>query len=72
MISRMNDPGTLRNLSGAALLAGFGIHYFLHPAALAAQNVADGAFGVLIGISIGSGLLSVRRRQRPCGVEGQR
>lgn len=62
--SRFNDPSVLVRVGAASLLAGALMNWFVLPAAGAWQDAADGLFGLLIGVTIASFLLAVRRNAR--------
>ena len=66
MIPRIKDRNTMRTIGLWCLLLGNGLHLLIHPAAPVAQNLVDGVFGVLFGVSIGCILLSLRRTDRQC------
>jgi hypothetical protein len=61
----MSSTGLMR-IGMASLLLGYLVHYFIRPSALLGQDLADGAFGVLLGVAIATLLLSVRRGGRQC------
>ena len=66
MIPRIKDRHTMRTIGLWCLLLGNALHLLVHPAAPVAQNLVDGVFGVLFGVSIGCLLLSLRRTDRQC------
>jgi hypothetical protein len=61
---RLRDRNTLMRVGFAALLLGNLVHWFLHPPAAFGQGLVDATFGLLIGISIGCLLASLRRTDR--------
>jgi hypothetical protein len=65
MIPKITNPNTLRTIGMMTLAVGSTSHYLLHRVAPAAENLSDGLWGLLIGISIGCLLLSLRRPARP-------
>lgn len=66
MIPRIKDRNTMRTIGLWCLVLGIGSHWLLHPAAPVAQNLVDGVFGLLFGVSISCLLLSLRRTDRAC------
>lgn len=64
--NRLKDRSVMMSIGMACLLLGNLVHYFLHPATRLGQSLADGTFGLLFGVSIGSLLLGVRRSGRRC------
>jgi hypothetical protein len=61
----MNSTRLMR-IGMASLLLGYLVHYFIRPSAPLGQDLADGTFGALLGITIGTILLSLRRGGREC------
>ena len=64
--NRLKDPAVMMRIGMACLLLGNLSHWLLHPSTRFGQNLADGAFGALLGVSIGSLLLSLRLGGRRC------
>jgi len=58
---RSGDRGTLMSVGMLALLLASLSHWYLHPATPLGRRMADGSFGLLVGLSIGFNLLSLRR-----------
>lgn len=63
---RLEEPCTLIRLGALCLILANLSHRFLHPTTDFWQGVADGATGMLFGLSIGCFLLSVRRTKHRC------
>ncbi len=61
---RLKDRSTLMRIGLVCLLLGNLSHWFLHPTAAFGQGLVDATFGLLIGISIGCLLASLRRTER--------
>jgi len=61
--NRLKDRKTLMNIGLVCLILGNAAHWFLHPTARFGQGLVDGTFGLLIGISIGCLLMSLRRTE---------
>jgi hypothetical protein len=59
--NRLKDHSTLMRIGLVCLLLGNLSHWFLRPTAAFGQDLVDGTFGLLIGISIGCLLASLRR-----------
>ncbi len=55
------DRKTMMSIGMIALILANMSHFFLHPGRPFSENLIDGIFGMLIGISIGCNLLSLRR-----------
>jgi len=66
---RLDNPNSLMRIGMASLVLGNMAHYFIRPSTPFGQDLADGVFGCLLGITIGSLLLSVWRRGRQCSQE---
>ena len=62
--NRPKDRKTLMNIGLVCFLLGQAVHWFLRPTDRVAQDVADGIFGLLLGLSIGLMLWSLRLRQK--------
>jgi hypothetical protein len=62
--NRLKDRKTLMNVGLVCFILGQATHWFLRPTDRFAQDLVDGVFGLLIGLSIGLLLLSRRRRER--------
>jgi hypothetical protein len=62
--ARLKDRSTLMRIGFGCLLLGNLSHWFLHPTAAFGQDLVDATFGLLIGISIGCLLASLRRTDR--------
>jgi hypothetical protein len=58
------DRQTMMSIGMIALILANISHFLIHPAGHSAQEFSDGFYGVLIGISIGCNLLSLRRHDR--------
>ena len=61
---RLKDRKTLRNVGLVCFLLGQAAHWFLRPTDRFAQDIVDGIFGLLIGLSIGLLLWSLRLRRK--------
>ena len=61
---RLKDRKTLMNVGLVCFLFGQTTHWFVRPTDRFAQDVVDGIFGLLIGLSIGLLLWSVRLRRK--------
>jgi hypothetical protein len=59
--NRLKDRSTLMRIGLVCLLLGNLSHWFLPPTAAFGQGLVDATFGLLIGISIGCLLASLRR-----------
>lgn len=62
--NRPKDRKTLMNIGLVCFLLGQAVHWFLRPTDRVAQDVVDGIFGLLTGLSIGLLLWSLRLRQK--------
>ena len=62
--NRVKDHKTLMNIGLVCFLLGQAVHWFLRPTDRFAQDVVDGIFGLLLGLSIGLMLWSLRLRQK--------
>ncbi len=62
--NRLKNRRALMSIGMACLLLGNVAHYFLRPATHFGKSLADGTFGLLLGVSIGSLLLSLRLGNR--------
>ncbi len=60
----LKDRKTLMNMGLVCFLIGQAVHWFLRPTDPFAQNVVDGIFGLLLGLSIGLLLWSLRLRRK--------
>lgn len=60
----IRDRQTMMSIGMIALILANISHFLIHPAGQFAQGFTDGFNGVLIGISIGCNLLSLRRHDR--------
>ena len=61
---RLGDRNTMMRIGFACLIAGNLVHWFLRPSGRFGQDVVDGVFGLLIGLTIGCLLVSLRLRDR--------
>jgi hypothetical protein len=62
--NRLKDRSSLMRIGLVCLLLGNVSHWFLHPTATFGQGLVDATFGLLMGISIGCILASLRRAVR--------
>ena len=62
--SRMKDPDTMMRIGLVCLVLANLSHFFLHPGGRLGQDLVDGVFGLLIGLTIGCLLVSIWRRGR--------
>jgi hypothetical protein len=60
----IKDRQTMMSIGMIALILANISHFLIHPAGHFAQDLNDGIFGMLIGISIGFNVLSLRRCDR--------
>jgi hypothetical protein len=60
----IKDRQTMMSIGMIALILANVSHYLLHPGRPFSGDLIDGIFGMLIGISIGCNLLSLRRHDR--------
>jgi hypothetical protein len=58
------DRQTMMSIGMIALILANISHFLIHPAGHFARDLNDGINGVLIGISLGCNLLSLRRHDR--------
>ena len=58
------DRQAMLSIGMIALIVANISHFLIHPAGHIAQDLSDGVYGMLIGISIGFNLLSLRLRVR--------
>jgi hypothetical protein len=61
--NRLKDRKTLTQVGLVFLILGNAAHFFLRPTERFGQGLVDGVFGLLIGLSIGCLLLSLRRTE---------
>jgi hypothetical protein len=61
---RLKNRKTLMNVGLVCFLLGQATHWFLRPTDRFAQDIVDGIFGLLIGLSIGLLLWSLRLRRK--------
>jgi hypothetical protein len=61
--SRLKDRKTLMQIGLICLILGNATHFLVRPTGSFARNLVDGVFGLLIGLSIGLLLLSLRRTE---------
>jgi hypothetical protein len=61
---RLKDRNTMMRVGLLCLLAANLVHWFLRPSGRLAQDVVDGVFGLLIGLTIGCLLVSFRLTDR--------
>lgn len=62
--SRVKDPDTMMRIGLVCLVLANLSHFFLRPGGRLGQDLVDGVFGLLIGLTIGCLLVSIRRRGR--------
>ena len=62
--NRLKDRKTMTQLGLVLLILANATHFLVRPAGSAARDVVDGIFGLLIGLSIGLLLMSLRRSER--------
>jgi uncharacterized membrane protein YhhN len=62
--NRLKDPKTLLNIGLVCFLLGQAVHWFVRPTDRVALDVVDGIFGLLLGLSIGLTLWSLRLRRK--------
>jgi hypothetical protein len=67
---RLGHRNTMMRIGFACLLAGNLVHWFLRPGSRLGQDLVDGVFGLLIGLTIGCLLVSLRLPDRPGPDEG--
>jgi hypothetical protein len=60
----LKNRKTLMQVGLICLILGNATHFLLRPAGSSGQDLVDGIFGLLIGLSIGCLLLSLRRSER--------
>lgn len=67
--NRMKDPKTTMFFGMAFLALSLNLPYFVHPSAQPGKDWLDGVRGLIMGLSIGLNILSVRlaARRRGCG-----
>jgi hypothetical protein len=61
---RLKNRKSLMQIGLVFLILGNVTHFLVRPTATPARDVVDGVFGLLIGLSIGCLLLSLRRTER--------
>ena len=66
MIPKITNRHTLRTIGMATLALGAGWHALLPRVVPIGADLLDGVWGLLIGISIATMLLSLRRTDREC------
>jgi hypothetical protein len=60
---RIDDRRNMMSMGMLCLLLANIVHWFLRPTVFLGQGLIDGTFGLLMGVSIGCNLLSLRTRQ---------
>ena len=61
--NRLKDRKTLMQIGLVCLILGNATHFLIRPTGSPARDWVDGVFGLLIGLSIGLLLLSLRRKE---------
>ena len=61
--NRLKDRKTLMNIGLVCLVLGNATHFLIRPESTPARDWVDGIFGLLIGLSIGLLLMSLRRKE---------
>lgn len=61
--NRLKERKTLMQIGLVCLILGNATHFLVRPAGSIARDWVDGIFGLLIGLSIGLLLLSLRRKE---------